>query len=79
MKKLFIFFISLVIATIVVQAIVIAVIAVLKISFISNLPKIVSILIFIIGFSSGIFCGFLSFKKLFRYLKEESSDSLELK
>jgi ABC-type antimicrobial peptide transport system permease subunit len=68
MKKMFIFLVSLVVATIVAQAI-IAVTAV--IFFMTGLPTIVVGVMLIFGISFGIFCGILSFKKIFRSLRKE--------
>ena len=71
MKRLTILSISIVIAIIVANTIIALLVMILHFSSKSNLPDIINIIIFILGFSIAIFFGLLSFKKIFKFLQSE--------
>ena len=64
------FSISVVIALIAIQMIIAVFVAILTLPFASNLPNIISAVIFLIGIGLALFLGILCFRKVHRSLKE---------
>ena len=69
--KCFIFSMSVVIALIAAQMIMAVFVVILYAPYLSNLPNLVSAVIFLIGIIIAIYISILCFKKVFRYLKDE--------
>lgn len=71
LKKIAAFSIALVGAMICIQIILLPFIIVLNTAFVSNGPKIIGALIFVVGFGLSIVAGVVLFKKMFNYFKKE--------
>lgn len=71
LKKFAIFSSSVIVAIIAIQIIAVPVVVILNTSSVSNSPKILGALIFVLGFCIAISWGVFVFKKMFRYLKKE--------
>ena len=76
--KCFIIATSVVVAALIAQMIMAILVVVLYyVPLTSSLPNIASAIVFVVGISLALFLGFVSFKKIYRYLDREIGGKIE--